>query len=614
MSDKRSPFIERATQRHRSKYDYSKVEYVNARTKVLIGCAIHGGFYQLPRKHLSGQGCPKCGAVQSNSGRQLSTFDFISRSLLKHGLKYDYSKTVFVNSTTKVDIICPTHGVFQQYPGAHMRGFGCKKCADYSRKFNITVDDFITTAIDIHNNEHDYSGVVFNSIDDKIVVSCKVHGNFTTTPRRHLNGNKCRKCANASHGLKCRKPVAKWLEDAKEANPQFDYSLSDFTKEIVTVICEIHGEQLKSRKELMKPTLCRQCSYLKFSVDNSAKSRALFTSTASNLHNNRYDYSKVKYVNQLVPVAIECPTHGLFEQSPKHHLRGSGCPKCSISSGHSAILNFINSIYHGDVIVNDRDIIAPYEVDIFIPDRKLGIEFHGVYWHSFDSAESYEEKYRHALKADLAKDFKLLQFFESEWLTKPDIVKSMISNAFGNSNKIHARKCVVKQIDNGSFVDCCNRWHLSGGRPARFCYGLFYEGELISVIGFSGHCKYDFEIIRFATKLGCVIVGGLSKLLKHFIRSEKPSTIFTYADRRHSVGNSYLKCGFVNVGHTGPNYFYVLGNRMFSRQRFQKRLLAGKLRFFNAELSESENMFVNGYRRIWDAGHCKLLLTPNMIY
>ena len=123
-------FIKEARKIHGDKYDYSKVRYINAHTKVCIICPIHGEFWQLPTNHLRGKGCQKCKNELLGNLNSSSTNDFIIKAKNVHGDKYDYSKVEYVNNHTQVCIICPIHGEFWQNPNHHLRGHGCRKCRE----------------------------------------------------------------------------------------------------------------------------------------------------------------------------------------------------------------------------------------------------------------------------------------------------------------------------------------------------------------------------------------------------------------------------------------------------------------------------------------------------
>ena len=226
-------FIERARLIHGNKYDYSKVVYINNKTKVCIICPIHGEFWQTPSKHINGkQRCPKC------RGLHKTTDDVISLFRLVHGDKYDYSKVVYIKNHTKVCIICPIHGEFWQTPHHHLQGHGCPECANVKR---LTIEKFIERAKIIHGDKYDYSDVIYININTKVCVICPIHGEFWQTPHDHLSGYGCPFCAK----------VAKITVDmfkergSKIHNGKYDYSKVTEIKNShskVTIICPKHGE------------------------------------------------------------------------------------------------------------------------------------------------------------------------------------------------------------------------------------------------------------------------------------------------------------------------------------------------------------------------------------
>ena len=180
-------FIEKAIKIHGNKYDYSKVEYIKSKLKIIIICEEHGEFEQTPSHHLLGKSCKFCSGWKSNS--QI----FIQKSIILHNDKYDYSKVEYINSETKVKIICKEHGVFKQEPNSHLKGYGCAKCI--YNKSNTT--DFIEKSIKIHNDKYDYSKVEYVNALTKVKIICKTHGIFVQIPNSHLNGSGCSKCGNS---------------------------------------------------------------------------------------------------------------------------------------------------------------------------------------------------------------------------------------------------------------------------------------------------------------------------------------------------------------------------------------------------------------------------------
>ena len=191
-------FIARAREVHGNKYDYSKVEYKNNNTKVCIICPIHGEFWQIPSSHLNGQGCRKCGFLNTAKKRKASTVRFIFKAKIKHGDRYDYSKVEYVNIDTKICIVCPEHGEFWQTPYNHLKGCQCPKCMG---KTTTNTAEFIKKALRLHRDRYDYSKVEYKNSQTKVCIICPEHGEFWQTPNSHLRGQGCPICNNGFNKL-----------------------------------------------------------------------------------------------------------------------------------------------------------------------------------------------------------------------------------------------------------------------------------------------------------------------------------------------------------------------------------------------------------------------------
>ena len=210
-------FIEKAKKVHGDKYDYSKVEYVNAKTKVCIICPEHGEFWQTPNTHLSGKGCIHCGNASSAKKRKTNIEEFIKKSNIVHNNKYIYTAINYINNKTKIRIICPEHGEFWQRPDHHLMGCGCPKCM-ITRIRNILTsnnEEFIEKANKIHKNKYDYSKSNYVNNRTKICIVCPEHGEFWQSPDKHLMMEGCPKCSH-----KTSKPEDEIIKIIQEVNPQ----------------------------------------------------------------------------------------------------------------------------------------------------------------------------------------------------------------------------------------------------------------------------------------------------------------------------------------------------------------------------------------------------------
>ncbi len=263
-----------------------------------------------------------------------------------------------------------------------------------------------------------------------------------------------------------------------------------------------------------------------------------------------------------------------------------------------------------NTISNNRSILEGKEIDILIPEKNIGIEHNGIYWHS--ELQGKDNTY-HLNKTIISekKGIHLIHVFETEWLEKQNIVKSVISSKLGKyKTRLYARKCEIKEIDFKTKNQFLEENHLQGQDKSSVKLGLFYDDELVSVMtfGVSKYNKnYQYEMHRFCNKLGYQIIGGASKLFKYFLNNHNPKSILTYANRRYSDDTFYEKIGFTSIGYSKPSHWYFGKNidGLASRNQFQKHLLSDKLDDFNPELTAWENMKLNGYDRIWDCGNYK---------
>jgi len=289
------------------------------------------------------------------------------------------------------------------------------------------------------------------------------------------------------------------------------------------------------------------------------------------------------------------------------------------SDSENKLFNFIKENYNGEIIENDRSIINPYELDIYLPELNLAFEFNGLYWHS----ELYKDKNYHKIKSDLCleKNIQLIHIWEDDWNHKQEIVKSMILNKIGESGeKIYARKCEIKEIiDNKLIRDFLNKNHLNGTSNASIKLGLFYENELVSLITFGKKRKFmnskskegEYELLRFCNKLNTNVIGGASKLFTHFIKNYNFTEITTYADRSYSNGNLYKILGFNFVSKTQPGYFYIVDGIRKHRFGFRKDVLVKE--GYDTNKSEHEIMLERKIYRIYNSGNLKYVIANHLI-
>jgi hypothetical protein len=289
------------------------------------------------------------------------------------------------------------------------------------------------------------------------------------------------------------------------------------------------------------------------------------------------------------------------------------CTVCFPISENSSIKeielrNYILLIYNDDVISNYRDV---FEIDIYIPKLKLGFEFNGLYWHSF---EKLDKNYHYdKSKYFMEKGIRIIHVWEDDWDFKKDIVKSQIKNWIGISeNKIFARKCEIREINEVSlYKNFLNQNHIQGFVRSIIKLGLFYKGELVSLMTFDkseGRKKMnvnEWNLSRFCSKLNVNVVGGASKLLNYFIKKYSPVRITSFADKDWSQGDLYFKLGFKLIYDLKPDYKYILDNKRVNKQKFTKKKLK-KMGYFN--ITESQATKEIGLVKIYNSGQLKFQL------
>ena len=260
-------------------------------------------------------------------------------------------------------------------------------------------------------------------------------------------------------------------------------------------------------------------------------------------------------------------------------------PKISIrctSNKEKALVEHIKSIYSGSIIENTRKLIPPYELDIYIPDKKLAIEFNGLYWHN----DKNKPKNYHLEKSKLCEKvgIRLIHIYEWE-LEEPQWskIKMVLNQALGNNPTIYARNCEIREITNQEAKDFNNKNHLQGHRNAQITYGLFYQGELVQLMSFSKtrynrNLKSDneWEIIRGCPGSNNIVIGGVSKLFKYFIKMHNPNKIFSYCDFNKFDGRSYEIIGMKCIGYTGPDKTWIIGDMPVKRNPKKYRELKEK--------------------------------------
>ena len=255
--------------------------------------------------------------------KKYTTDSYIKECNIIHNNKYDYSLVEYEFSMSKIRIICREHGEFEQRAQLHINGSSCIKCYKDSR--NPSSDDFITKCKLEHKNKYDYSKTVFSTMKGMISINCMEHGVFNKVAKNHLKGQGCPKCSKLGNSIK----QDNFIKRSNSIHNIYDYSLVNYInhKTKVEIICREHGAFFQTpNNHMIQKKGCPKCNGgVKYNLE-------IFISKSKEKHNNIYDYSLVKYINNKTKVKIICKEHGVFEQIANAHMRGQKCPLCSTNN------------------------------------------------------------------------------------------------------------------------------------------------------------------------------------------------------------------------------------------------------------------------------------------
>ena len=529
------------------KYDYSEVKYINADTPITVICKEHNvtiknNLYVLIKKDNM---CPTCNRIKSQQKK------LIAKLQNKFGDKYDYSKVRYTTSDGNAIIICPKHGEFKIRYVDLPRHNGCNKCR-LENNSQAEFDKWLKEVKEIHKDKFDYSKVKYSGSQNKIILSCSLHGEFETTPEGHRNkSGGCKKC--------------RYMYSKESASIGFN--------------------------EIEKRSLIIHNSKYTYINDNNAQSHS------DNLH-------------------IVCPEHGDFIQLVSNHLDGHGCPKCITktqskiaeyieSLGFEIKYNYRLGLgrQEVDIFIPSKNIAIEYH----------GLVWHS-YGTTFPNNANERNPNIDKIKYDYLAEqgIQLITIWDIEWnnFIKQKIWISLLRNKLGlisKDNIIGARKCEIREVSNADSKDFLEHNHLQGNNYSKVNLGLYYQDNLMALMTFKKDVTHraEYELVRFCNKINYQVQGGASKLLKYFERNYNPNSILSYANKRWSDGNLYNSLNFEFVKHTDPSYFYYLdlNKTIHSRNSFQKHMLKNKLEIFDEDKTEMENMFDNKYRILYDAGN-----------
>ena len=531
-------------------------EYVNSGTKILIRHNECGKEYLVAPNHfVQGKRCPSCSKI--NSGVKRKTHEeFVQEVFDLVGDEFTVLGK-YKNGKTKIKIRHNSDkcssNVLNITPTEFLRGNRCPVCSGKAKK---TTESFSKEVQEMFNGDYTVLGEYVN-VSAKILVRHNSCGKeWKVRPTNLLQGKGCPDC--------CRLPVTKTIDDFK--NEVFNISNGEYV-----VLSDKY-------------------------INNGVKVRFKHNSPKCNFH--EYEATPVGFTSM-----------------------GRRCPKCAVispqSKGEKELFDFIKENYSGILIENDRTILDGKELDIYLPELKIGFEYNGSYWHS----DSFIPRDYHLKKRDLAltKDTKLYFIDDADWVNKKDICKARILYILGSNHKsIYARKTKVYIPTSKEEKDFLTKNHIQGYIPSSLKVSLTYDDQIVAILTFVKSRKNvnqqgngtSIELLRFSTDISCHVPGGFSKLLKYAIpmildRFPDVTHISTFSDNNLSYGNLYEMNGFTLDHVAKPSYHYVYRGKKYNRFTFRKSELKSMFpEYYDDQLTEFQiTDQVTNLHRVWNTGN-----------
>jgi len=248
-----------------------------------------------------------------------------------------------------------------------------------------------------------------------------------------------------------------------------------------------------------------------------------------------------------------------------------------------------------------------HEIDIFCAEKQFGIELHGLYWHS--EVAGGKEQFFHYTKRQFFKErgIRLIQFFENEWLKKTELLKNFVKVELGVvSNIMDARECEIREILPEEGKAFFNKFHLNECIPADIYLGIYMGSLLLSVVSLQKKDN-DVIIIQSSSRINMKVENIIPKITEYCMQMYSPNKLLWHVDMRLENEDDFILHNYTNIGKTDPNFFYTKSfHKFIDKEEIAKKTLKKFLKNYDPNLSEWENMKMNGYDRIWDCG-CAIL-------
>lgn len=544
-------FVERSRAVHGDRYSYIEAAYKGISKKAGIVCKEHGEFVQAAFSHLAGKGCRKCGvaaraASRLAAGKSMAERKLVALSKAQQNALYSYDVAAYIGNDKPITIVCEKHGEFLQVYGNHVRGAGCPKCAKDrgSAALRYDFDTFVCKAAEIHGDRYRYDEASFSSLNERLTIICKEHGEFVQRGAEHLSGHGCPACGRNATSLSRRVGWDEFLARAvKVHGDRYLYSKEGFTSvsESVRVVCRKHGEFYQYAQDHLGGGNCPRCA-----VQVSA-----------------------------------------YEDEVRSLLERSG-------------LDVMTSVV--GLLPSTK------ELDIVVVSSRLAVEIDGLRWHSEKCGRGrtyHQDKTDEAARVGYSLIHITDLQWKTR---REAVESLLMARCGVVMQKLDARKCRVACLAASEMRKFMERCHIQGFRPGKEYLGLRHQGVLVAAASFGFSKAKEAELQRYATLPGSRVRGGLGKLVEHWRRAHATEPLISFCDTAHFDGKAYAAVGFLQEKVLPPDYGYTDGIAHYSKEAFRKAQQAKRFANYDPALTEKENAENNGWYRIWGCNKIKFKL------
>jgi hypothetical protein len=480
----------------------------------------------------------------------------------------------------------------------------------------------------VHEYEgpYDFSGSVYAGMNQKVRFTCPAHGEVTSDAKNLISGKRCNACAIAARAGGRRMTQKQMLGRFVEVHGEtynYDHAVYAGQTKPVTIRCSRHGDFLQKPEFHWGGSGCPTCFHEDRRGASQRDTLESFTEKLEGVFPGGFTVCG-GYEGSQALIGLTCTVHSeVVHTKPNYILNGHNpCPKCNhMKSAPEEEVAAYLSIFT-TVERRSRTLIGPKEVDIYLPEHKIAVEFCGMYWHSHgDKVDETKNKARHATKHRLcaAKGVRLITIYETEWTERPAAIKRLLRNAIGKTRgRLMARKCEVRKPTAQEARSFYEKYHPQGGAGSGEHWGLYWKGALVACMRFTfggndrgaAAAGRVWTLSRYATRVS--VSGAASKLFTVFLKEKTPGEVKSFSDNRLFSGGMYSQLGFTLEADLPPDYQVwstTLGLR--PKAHYQRRLLATRLREHGVVESfdpakdtrtEATMTYLMGGRRIFDCG------------